>query len=272
MTKSQVADYAGSDEEVLTSDTPLQVTCDVDGIIAGLDYDSFELLPGTINARPGMKFVEDADEPFSEASYPMRTSSDYVIEDNVSAPPVYYFPSPAPYWPSPFIMTSPGRIDGKKKKKNKKKRNKNRQRQLQLQLEREMSPPTTPDFSDASADSSVDSPLNQSISSESRSPVPSEPGDFPSEKKVKKKRNKQRRRGSGRVRRSGSPSYPTYDGVDMMSVHLNGLNLSGGMYPKPGTETYPSRSHGPNYSLNGTVFSRGSPLWVPHPMPIYGQC
>jgi len=263
MTKSQGDDFARGVEELLAPDTAPQVTCDVDGIIAGLDYDSFELLPGTVNARPGMKFV--AEEPLSDDSYPL--ASDFTMEDSVGVPPMYFYPSPAPYWPSPFLMSSPGRIEGKKKKKNKKKRNKNRQRQLQLQLEREMSPSTTPDFSDGSTDSPVHSPLNQSISSDRQSPVP---GEVSLDKKTKKKRNKQRRRGSGR-RRSGSPVYPAYDGIDMMSVHLNGLNLSGGLYPKPGTESYPMRS-GPNYSLNGTVFSRGSPLWVPHPIPIYGQC
>jgi len=120
MTKSQGDDFARGVEELLAPDTAPQVaTCDVDGIIAGLDYDSFELLPGTVNARPGMKFVAEPDEPLSDDSYPL--TSDFTMEDSV-VPPMYFYPSPAPYWPSPFLMSSPGRIEGKKKKKNKKKK------------------------------------------------------------------------------------------------------------------------------------------------------
>jgi len=37
-----------------------QVLRDEDRIIAGLDYSSFELLPGTVNPRPGMRYIEDS--------------------------------------------------------------------------------------------------------------------------------------------------------------------------------------------------------------------
>jgi ribosomal protein S8E len=255
----------------------LQVTCDVDRIIAGLDYDSFELLPGTVNPRPGMRYIEDIYDP-TDSVDPTEESLDFVEDTAIEeAPSMYFLSSPTPYW-SPFLMDH--RLEGKKKKKNKKKRNKNRQRQfqLQLQLEQDVSPPTTPDSSDRSTDSS---PVH--------SPVKSPPKvELSPEKKAKKKRNKQRRRGSGRARRLNSQNYPSYEAMDLMSVHLNGMNLSPshgtGVYsPKP--EPYPLRHSphpqhphqqpiGPTYSLGGgggPMFTRGTPLWIPHPV-IYGQC
>jgi len=231
-----------------------QVTCDVDRIIAGLDYDSFELLPGTVNPRPGMRYIEDSDPTEEGSTDPSDEFLEFSTEDTVVdiGSVAHLLPSPAPYW-HPFLMDT-RLVEGKKKKKNKKKRNKNRQRQLQLQLEQEVSP-ATPDISDGS----VDSPLN----SPSKSLVKV---DLSPDKKSKKKRNKQRRRGSGRARRL---AYSNYEGIDLMSVHLNGLNFGNGMYAKP--EAYSVRS-GPSYlGMSGPMFSRGSPLWIPHPV-IYGQC
>jgi len=263
MTRSQGAAIG---DDVVAFDSPdmeFQVSCDVDRIIAGLDYDSFELLPGTVNPWPGMRFMEDGYEPFADSSDdPREEPKDHVLEDTLAeAPPMYLLPSPPPYW-SPFLVDN--RLEGKKKKKNKKKRNKNRQRQLQLQLQLEqqdLSPPSTPDISDGSIDSPMHSPMKIN-------PMP--PKVELSPEKKKKKRNKQRRRGSGRTRRLSSHAYPAYEGFDMMSVQLNGMNLSGGMYPKP--DPYLPRSPGGPSYLGGTMFPRGTPLWIPHPHPIYGQC
>jgi len=278
MTRGVVSESASAESDVTApADPELQVICDVDRIIAGLDYNSFELLPGTVNPRPGMRYIEDIyDDPISDSVEPTEELVDFVTEDTAieeMAPSMYFLPSPAPYW-SPFLLDH--RLEGKKKKKNKKKRNKNRQRQLQLQLqlEQDLSPPSTPDISDGSADSPLHSPM--------QSP-PASP-----EKKAKKKRNKQRRRGSGRARRLSSQhaSYPPYEGMNLMSVQLNSMNLSplssnGSLYSKPEPHlSYPMRSPHPQGPQSphsyiggsgGPMFSRGTPLWIPHPV-IYGQC
>jgi len=39
-------------------DTSPMNSKDMDHIITGLDYNSFELLPGTVNPRPGMRYIE----------------------------------------------------------------------------------------------------------------------------------------------------------------------------------------------------------------------
>jgi len=258
MTRSLAADSAIPDKAMSASDVPMdhQVNCDVDRIIDGLDYDSFELLPGTVNPRPGMRYIdEDISDlnPIEDSLDPTEESLEFNTEDTIddlSASVAYLLPSPAPYW-HPFLVDNRLVEGGKKKKKNKKKRNKNRQRQLQ-----EVSPPATPDISDGGADSPLNSP-SKSLAKVELSP----------EKKAKKKRNKQRRRGSGRARRL---AYPNYEGIDLMSVHLNGLTFGTGMYAKP--EAYSVRSpNGPSYLNSGPVFSHGSPLWVPHPV-IYSQC
>jgi len=242
-----------------------QVIRDVDRIIDGLDYCSFELLPGTVNPRPGMRYIADSSPQLvdSEVIEDFRTD-DILIEDvrDGSGGSVPYFLPSTPYWQPFLIDLQHG--DGRKKKKNKKKRNKNRQRQLpyqfhlQVQVEQEQTQDdVSPDISDGS---STESPTNSPIkmqSSNMESP----------DKKGKKKRSKQRRRGSGRGRRL----FP--DDIDFMNIHLNGLHIgsSNGIYGKP--DTYSIRSphgHGPSYGGPGPIYSRG-PLWVPHPV-IYSQC
>jgi len=242
---------------------------DVDRIIAGLDYNSFELLPGTVNPRPGMRYVEDPSTTTAQFidSEVIEDFRDSVLIEDVSdggGSIPYLLPS-APYW-QPFVID----VDdgGRKKKKNKKKRNKNRQRQLPYQFQLEVQvehtqddvSPTSPDISDGSSTESLTS-----------SPVKVQPStmELSPDKKGKKKRSKQRRRGSGRGRRL----FPNSEDIDLLSVHLNGLNIgsNGGIYGK--ADTYSIRSpHGPSYlgALPGSVYARG-PLWVPHPV-IYTQC
>jgi len=234
-----------------------------DRIIAELDYNSFELLPGTVNPRPGMRYIEDSSVSAqffdSEVTEDFRTEGVLIedVSDSVGSIP-FLLPSPMPYW-HPFLIDH-----GRKKKKNKKKRNKNRQRQLpyqfqlEVQVEQEQTQedvsPTSPDTSDGSTESS---PTN--------SPLKIQPAtDLSPDKKGKKKRSKQRRRGSGRGRRL----FLSPEDADLMGVQLNGLNIgSNGIYGNP--DTYSVRSpHGPNYlGLPGGVppYSRG-PLWVPHPV------
>jgi len=235
-----------------------QVLRDEDRIIAGLDYSSFELLPGTVNPRPGMRYIEDSSVSAqffdSELTEDFRTEGVLIedISDSVGVP--FLLPSPMPYW-QPFIIDH-----GRKKKKNKKKRNKNRQRQLpyqfqlEVQVEQEtqddVSPPTSPDISDGSTESS---PTN--------SPMKIQPiMDLSPDKKGKKKRSKQRRRGSGRGRR-------LFEDADLMGVQLNGLNIgSNGIYGNP--DPYSVRSpHAPNYlglPPGGVPPYSHGPLWVPH--------
>jgi len=261
-------------------DSPVR---DVDRIIAGLDYNSFELLPGTVNPRPGMRYVEDPSTTTAQFidSEVIEDFRDSVLIEDVSdggGSIPYLLPS-APYW-QPFVIDVRHDDGGRKKKKNKKKRNKNRQRQLpyqfqlEVQVEQEQTQddvsPTSPDISDGSSTESLTS-----------SPVKVQPStmELSPDKKGKKKRSKQRRRGSGRGRRL----FPNSEDIDLMSVHLNGLNIgsnglnglnigsNGGIYGK--ADTYSIRSpHGPSYlgALPGSVYARG-PLWVPHPV-IYTQC
>jgi len=110
MTKSHL-------NESQTSTTPPPETCDVDGIISGLDFESFVLLPGTRNARPGMRFAEDAEERAEEmGDYQMDYSAS--VFESPSMPSTYFY-SPTPYWGSPLLITSP-RIEGKKIEKKQK--------------------------------------------------------------------------------------------------------------------------------------------------------
>jgi len=249
----------------ITMDSPVR---DVDRIIAGLDYNSFELLPGTVNPRPGMRYVEDLSASVAQFidSEIIEDFRDSILIEDVSdggGSIPYLLPS-APYW-QPFVID----VDdgGRKKKKNKKKRNKNRQRQLPYQFQLEVQvehtqddvSPTSPDISDGSSESPTSSPVKVQPSTMELSP----------DKKGKKKRSKQRRRGSGRGRRL----FPNSEDIDLMSVHLNGLNIgpNGGIYGKP--DTYSIRSpHAPSYlgAPPGSVYARG-PLWVPHSV-IYTQC
>jgi len=257
--------------------TPSPITMDssardVDRIIAGLDYNSFELLPGTVNPRPGMRYVEDpsAAAQFIDSEGIEDFRDSVLIEDvsDGSGSIPYLLPS-APYW-QPFVIDVHHDDGGRKKKKNKKKRNKNRQRQLpyqfqlEVQVEQEQTQDdvtlTSPDISDGSStESPTSSPVKVQTSTMELSP----------DKKGKKKRSKQRRRGSGRGRRL----FPNSEDIDLMNVHLNGLNIgsNGGIYGK--SDTYSIRSpHGPSYlgAPPGSLYTRG-PLWVPHPV-IYTQC
>jgi len=113
MTKSHL-------KESQSSTPPPPETCDVDGIIAGLDFESFVLLPGTRNARPGMRFAEDAEVPIEEMG-DYQTEYSASLSESPSMPSMYFY-SPAPYWGSPFLIASP-QIDGKKSRKNKNKKN-----------------------------------------------------------------------------------------------------------------------------------------------------
>jgi len=213
MTKSVSTDFTPAIQTMRSSDTSPMDSKHVDLIIAGLDYDSFELLPGTVNPRPGMRYIEAmmSDHNQVATEEPLQFTPEDIGVDETGTSLAYLLPSP--FW-QPYLMDNHYDM-GKKKKKNKKKRNKNRQRQLQLQLqlEQDMSPSSSPYVSDTSADSPLSSPSKNKV-------------DMTPEKKAKKKRNKQRRRGSGRGRRL---IYPNYEGVDLMSVHLNGLNFGNGM-------------------------------------------
>jgi len=96
----------------------------VDDVILSLDFNSFELLPGTVNARPGMKFAKLPEEAPREKEVETQLDSLEEYENNSGAGvQIYYFP----YWQAQYIVPNPA----KKKKKNKKKRNKNRQRKNQ---------------------------------------------------------------------------------------------------------------------------------------------
>jgi len=188
MTKSQVDGLSDVQDDEVFSDSDLQVTCDVDGIIAGLDYDSFELLPGTVNARPGMRFADVYDTSESPDSFfpPSDESS------NVA--PFFSLPSPISYWVPAYSLTP--QYDGKKRKKNKKRKNKNQRKQRQLQVERvQLSSPTpyissptpyisspTPYISDTSSESPVHSPMKPRLVRYSH-PL----GDVAMAKKAKKK-------------------------------------------------------------------------------------
>jgi len=127
----------------------------MDHIITGLDYNSFELLPGTVKPRPGMRYIEAV---ITSSPLPYLECAPEDVGDEAGTSVPYLLPSPAPFWQH-YIMDNHFE-GGKKKKKNKKKRNKNRQRQLQLQLqlEQDISPSTSPYISDASADSPHSSP------------------------------------------------------------------------------------------------------------------
>jgi len=113
MTKSHL------NESQSSTTTPPPEICDVDGIISGLDFESFVLLPGTRNARPGMRFAEDAEAPSEEMG---DSQTDYSASafESPSMPSMYYY-SPTPYWGSPFLISS-SRIEGKKSRKNKNKK------------------------------------------------------------------------------------------------------------------------------------------------------
>jgi len=221
-------------------DSQSQSVRDVDRIIAELDYGSFELLPGTVNPRPGMRyieypafsnnFIEDSEQ--SEDPLDFRTGGVLFedVSDGVGGFVPYLVPISAPCWIVENLH------DGeKKKKKNKKKRHKNRQRQRKHQLHQlqtqDVSPPS-PDISDGN---STDSPAN--------SPIKFQPTMGQSPEQIGK--NRRRSRGSGRGRRL----FPNY-GIDFMGIHLNPINLGGPdrMYRNP--DPYSIRiqqNGGPNY-------------------------
>jgi len=195
-----------------------QVVRDADRIIIELDYDSFELLPGTVNPRPGMKYIEDPsslpspnfiDPEQSEETLDFVTNGVFIEDMNngvgVNGLVPYLLPISAPCW----IVDNP-QGDGKKKRKNKKKRHKNRQRQrkhqLQMDQPQDVSPPS-PNISDGS---SVDSLPN--------SPMKSQPSIERSPDQI----GKHRRRGRGsRGRRLFSPNY-----IDYMGAHSR-VNFGG---------------------------------------------
>jgi len=178
----------------------------VDGIISGLDFESFVLLPGTRNAKPGMRFAEDAESPAEEiGDYQMEYSSSAF--ESPSMPSMYYY-SPAPYWGSPFLLASP-QIEGKKSRKNKNKKKREKQRQQRLERDAQLQ----------SANQLV-SPSSPKSDSE-----PLTPKSSVDKKPSKKKRNKQRRRGSGRARRASAPQYLLHEGIDPMGIQFAGLNM-----------------------------------------------
>jgi len=220
----------------------LQVTCDVDGIIAALDYDSFELLPGTVNARAGMRFADDA--------YDIQDSPDTTpefVSDNSGMPSMYAFPSPIPYWAPPFDVPQNTR---RRRKKNKKRKSQRRQlaRELEAQ-QRVVSPAPSTYVSDGSSESPMNSPMKQRLN---RANTPSE---LLLAKKAKKKRNKQRRR-RGAARARESLSFSTYY-MDVVTARLNGMNMAGFTeYSPQQKDSYASRPH---------IFARG-PLFISHPM------
>eukprot|EP00456_Euglypha_rotunda_P009958 TRINITY_DN1237_c0_g1_i15.p1 TRINITY_DN1237_c0_g1~~TRINITY_DN1237_c0_g1_i15.p1 ORF type:complete len:362 (-),score=34.33 TRINITY_DN1237_c0_g1_i15:225-1184(-) len=276
-------------------------TCDVNGIIAGLDYDSFVLLPGTRNPRPGMKFAEETEPPVQESIDP-----DYQLDysasmfESPSMPSVYFFPSAPPYWGSttPFLLAS-SRLDGKKSKKknkNKKKRDKQRQQRLKrdhflrASLSLEQLSPHSP-HSPHSAHSphsvhsvhsahSAHSPLSAHSTHSTHSPhsahsysTHSTPHSSPknllsktpeptsAKQPTKKKRNKQRRRGSGRARRASAPQYLLHEGMDAMNLQFAGLNVRDGA-----TESFKT-----GYSPLGSLYTgrHGPTFWSQ--MPLYGE-
>jgi len=245
----------------IASDPPL--TCDVDGIIAGLDYESFVLLPGTRNPRPGMKFAEDTEAlPEEITDYQMDYSAS--VYESPSLPSMYFYPPP-PYWGAQFMVASP-RLDGKKsKKKNKKKRNKNKQRLQRLERESQLGV-TTPTSDQSISPSPLSSPSLSSKTPDSPSLSPKS-----DQKSNKKKRNKQRRRGSGRARRASAPQYMLHEGVDAMSLQFAGLGV--GLPDAPVATTGEVASGFPKsgtYSpLNRYSSSRHPPFW--NQVPLYGQ-
>jgi len=171
-----------------------------DRLIAGLDYNSFELLPGTVNPRPGMRYIEDpSNQNFIEYSEPLETTfiTNNVV-DSASIGVNGFVPYLLPIQQL-WIVENPHDDGGKKKRKNKKKRHKNRQRQRKQHLQimdqiPSLSPPTSPDSSDGSStDSPTNSPLKIEIDQMGKS--------------------RRRARGSGRGRRL----FPFYDvGQDQM--------------------------------------------------------
>jgi len=285
-------------------------TCDVDGIIAGLDYETFVLLPGTMNARPGMKFADETVEEPDDSADAQYFDFPSFGENAMGMQSMYFIQNPPPqYWATQFVLASPPLLDGKKsKKKNKKKRNKNKQRQQRLEREaqaaqkgqplvgEDTSPETSPRLSPLKKVSKQQNiatrkPTLQTLNFTPKTPIS---GD---KKAAKKKRNKQRRRGkqlsvppvltfspgSGRARRASHPGHLYEAGVDMMSLHFGGLSVnqhesglpgSPGTFPKSGL-TYPLRSPHPakqrHYMSNPPLLPRGPPLWAHHPIPLYGQ-
>jgi len=198
MTKSHL-------KESQSSTPPPPETCDVDGIISGLDFESFVLLPGTRNAKPGMKFAEVAEVPEEMGDYQLEYSAS--VFESPSMPSMYFY-SPAPYWGSPFLVTSP-QIEGKKSRKNKNKKKREKQRQQRLERDAQLQ-----------AANQLASPLSPKSDSE-----PLTPKSNVDKKPSKKKRNKQRRRGSGRARRASAPQYLLHEGIDPMSMQFAGLNV-----------------------------------------------
>jgi len=218
----------------------------VDRIAAELDYDSFELLPGTVNPQPGMRYIEAVsrfyNQNFVEDSEQSEETLDFVtngvlIEDmsasfgmNGFVP--YLLPVSAPCW----IVDNHG-DGGKKKRKNKKKRHKNRQRQrkhqLQLQMDQpqDVSPPTSP----SSDGSSTDSPTNSPVKLPPQSPMEQTPDQI----------SKNRRRGRGsRGRRLLFP--PNYD-IEYMGAQLNRMNLGPDLRYKSNPYLMQTQPIGPNY-------------------------
>jgi len=282
MTKNYLKE---SQHSVPTSDDP--PTCDVNGIIAGLDYNSFVLLPGTRNARPGMKFAEEMEAPVEEIvedDYPLD-NLDYSssVYESPSMPSMYFFPAPPPYWGgTPFLL--PSRLDGKKsKKKNKNKKKRDKQRQQRLERDHlrtlrtistdSLSPPTPLSPSSAhsprsvnSSSSSVSSNSPKNINILSKTPEPTS-----NKKPNKKKRNKQRRRGTGRIRRASAPQYILHDGMDAMSLQFTGLTVGlpdGSSIPMAGSDSLSNFSK-PGYSTHFSPGRRGRPFWSQ--LPLYGE-
>jgi len=228
MTKSHL-------KESQSSTPPPPETCDVDGIIDGLDFESFVLLPGTRNARPGMKFAEEAELPEELVDYQTDYSSSTYESPSMSS---MYFPSPPTFWGPPFLLASP-QTEGKKSRKNKNKKKREKQRQQRREREAQ--------FQSSNSLSPLVLPLE-----------PSSPSN--SDQKPKKKRNKQRRRGSGRSRHA---SQYLYEGVDPLTMQFTGLNvhdhdISG--FQKTGLYTSLTHMSPPR---------RGPPFWSQ--VPVYGQ-
>jgi len=262
------------------------LTCDVNGIIAGLDYNSFVLLPGTRNARPGMKFAEEMEAPVEETidgDYPLD-NLDYSssVYESPSMPSMYFFPAPSPYWggTAPYLL--PSRLDGKKsKKKNKNKKKRDKQRQQRLERDHlrtlrtisteQLSPPTPLSPSSAHSPRSVHS---SSSSNSSNSPkniniLSKTPEPTSNKNPNKKKRNKQRRRGTGRIRRASAPQYILHDGMDAMSLQFSGLTVGlpdGSSIPM--TADSLSNFSKPGYS-HYSPGRRGRPFWSQ--LPLYGE-
>jgi len=167
-----------------------------DNRFVGLDYNSFELLPGTVNPRPGMRYIDypSSNQNFIDYTEPSETTflPNNMVEDMSASVGVNGF---VPYLlpiQQLWIVENPHDDGGKKKRKNKKKRHKNRQRQRKQHLQLmdqipTLSPPTSPDSSDGSTDSPTNSPMKIQ---------PDQIG-----------KNRRRARGSGRGRRL----FPIYD-------------------------------------------------------------